>query len=455
MSRAHRDVTGRASCGPGCPASGTAARCEGVVRFGPAGTIHRSRWPNGLRLLVHEDHAAPVVSFQSWLDVGSRHEQPGKTGLAHLFEHLMFNEAEGMPPGTFDRRIEAMGGQTNAATWTDWTYYHDEVPADALEELLELEARRFARLVLHAPQVRCEKDVVANERRLRVEDDVDGTMGELLWATAFRRHPYRWPTIGWMEDIRRFTVADARRFYRTFYVPERLVLVVAGAVDPRTLHAQVDARYGRLRARRREATATVREPAQRGERRVERTLPTEVERLAIGWRAPAYPDPRWVPLDVTLDLLAGGRSSRLHRRLVEEEEVATSVRGSLAPFRDPGLLELWVTLRPGRSAEEALALLDEEVARLLQEGPSHEELEKSTARLELGLLSQMLTVEGRAEEIGFHEIVTGRPDWPWRRLQRARRLRPERLLRVARAALRPSARTVVGARPLACEEASA
>ncbi len=409
--------------------------------------VHRARWPNGLRLLVQADDAAPLVSFQSWLDVGSRHERPGKTGLAHLFEHLMFNEAEELPPGAFDRHIEEMGGQANAATWTDWTYYHDEVPADALPELIELEARRFRGLVLRAPQVRCEKDVVANERRLRVEDDADGTLGELLWATAFRRHPYRWPTIGWMEDIRRFTVADARRFHRAFYVPQRLVLVAVGDVDPADLHARIDAAHGRWRRRSSPEPEILPEPPQRRERRVERALPTQVQRLAVGWRAPAYRDPSWTALDVVLDLLAGGRSSRLHRRLVEETEVAASVRGSLTPFRDPGLFELWVTLRPGRSAEEALGLLDEEIDRLLETGPSPEELQKSTARLELSLLSQLQSMEGRASEIGFHEVVTGRPDWPWQRLRWVQRLDPHRLHATARRHLHRARRTVAIARP--------
>ncbi len=403
---------------------------------------------------MQEDHAAPLLSFQSWLDVGSRHERPGKTGLAHLFEHLMFNEAEGLPPGAFDRRIEELGGQTNAATWTDWTYYHDEVPAEALDELLELEARRFGGLVLRAPQVRCEKDVVANERRLRVEDDADGSLGELLWATAFRRHPYRWPTIGWMADIQRFTVADARRFHRAFYVPERLVLVAVGDLDPAALHARIDTLHGRLRRRHAASPAIEAEPPQRAERRIERRLPTQVERLAMGWRAPAYRDPAWSALDVVLDMLAGGRSSRLHRRLVEGAEVATSVRGSLAPFHDPGLLELWVTLRPGRTAEEALSLIDEEIGRFLAEGPSAEETRKSAARLELALLTQMQTVEERASEIGFHEIVTGRLDWPWRRLRWVQRVEPARLHTVARRYLRPTRRTVAIGRPERKERAS-
>ncbi len=156
---------------------------------------------NGLKVLILEDHAAPVICLQTWFGVGSRHEREGKTGIAHLFEHLMFGETEDAPHGAFDRMLEEAGAETNAATFLDWTYYHTNLPKDALALAMKLEAGRIARLVLRDPQVSSEKEVVANERRQRVEDDVDGAVSEMLYKEAFQRHGYGWPTIGWMADI--------------------------------------------------------------------------------------------------------------------------------------------------------------------------------------------------------------------------------------------------------------
>ena len=192
-------------------AKGTNARITFVAEV-PFGSlkVHRYRFGNGLTLLVLADPSTPLLSYQTWFHVGSRHEQKGKTGLAHLFEHLMFNQTRSLPQGEFDRQIEAAGGETNAATWTDWTHYHTDVPASELQTVATLEAERMKHLVLRVPQVRSEKEVVANERRFRVDDDVEGTVSERMYAMAFRRHPYHHPTIGWMKDIEAFTTADCR-----------------------------------------------------------------------------------------------------------------------------------------------------------------------------------------------------------------------------------------------------
>src|SRR5262245_56053404 len=176
--------------------------------------------------------------------VGSRNEKPGKTGIAHLFEHLMFNETEGLAAGEFDRQLEELGAESNASTWLDWTHYDIAIPSSGFDRVVELEAERMNHLVLREPQVASEKEVVMNERRFRVEDDVEGALNELLWSTAFEDHPYRWPTIGWMSDIESFDVDDCQRFYRTYYAPNNATLVVVGDIEPeRTLRKLQDA-YG-------------------------------------------------------------------------------------------------------------------------------------------------------------------------------------------------------------------
>src|SRR3984957_17092287 len=203
-------------------------RHDATIAFGPSMRVERFVLGNGLRVLLLEDRTAPVVCLQTWFGVGSRHERPGKTGLAHLFEHLMFGETEETAHGAFDRLLEEAGAETNAATFLDWTYYHTNPPKDALPLAMKLEAGRIARLVLREPQVSSEKEVVSNERRQRVDDDVDGSVSELLYREAFTKHGYGWPTIGWMKDIEGFTTEDCVAFYRTYYAPNNATLVVVG-----------------------------------------------------------------------------------------------------------------------------------------------------------------------------------------------------------------------------------
>jgi zinc protease len=214
------------------------------VPFGPSLEVNRYRLENGLEVLHCAEHSAPIVAYHTWFRVGSRHEREGKTGLAHLFEHLMFNEIEGRKSGEFDRLLEEAGAESNASTWLDWTQYNISIPRDRLALVVGLEGERMSRLVLREPQVTSEKEVVANERRYRVDDDVEGSVSELLWATAYTRHAYRAPTIGWMADIEGFTTEDCAEFYRTYYAPNNATLVVVGDVSAARLLALVSAAYG-------------------------------------------------------------------------------------------------------------------------------------------------------------------------------------------------------------------
>ena len=222
---------------------------EGAYPFGEApgaAPVLRYRLGNGLTLLFLEDTSAPVVSYFTWYSVGSRHERPGKTGLAHLFEHLMFNETETFKAGEFDRLLEENGAESNAATWVDWTYYYESLPSDRFALAVKLESERMSKLVLRDPQVASEKDVVANERRYRVDDDVEGAANEVLYKTAFTKHPYHWPTIGWMPDILGFTPADCERFYKTYYAPNNAIIVVVGDVREEAVLREIRDAYGPL-----------------------------------------------------------------------------------------------------------------------------------------------------------------------------------------------------------------
>lgn len=412
--------------------------------FGDALKLRRFRLGNGLTVLTLIDRAAPTVSYHSWFRVGSRHERLGKTGLAHLFEHLMFSETRNHPHGDFDRLMERAGAEANAATWTDWTCYYENAPRNALQLLVELEADRMSNLVLRAPQVASEKEVVANERKLRVDDDVEGKALELLYDNAFRRHPYHWPTIGWMKDIRGFSVRDCQEFYRTHYAPDRATVVIAGDFSEHKALSLVQKHYGGMApAGAARARKSIKEPAQRTERVLQLEAPTPTEKLLIGYRAPSFSDPDTPALVIANEILFGGLSSRLHRLFCLEEEVALSVRGSIAPFVEPGLFEMWIFLREGKSREEALRLLDREIERLGADGPRPAELDKAINQLELSFLHSMETVGGKAEQIGFYETVANDGAAVFDRLTAYRAVTGDAVQRVVRKYLRPSRRTRV------------
>jgi zinc protease len=415
--------------------------------FGRDLHVRSYRLGNGLDVHVLVDREAPVVSYQTWFRVGSRHEKKGKTGLAHLFEHLMFKETKTHGPGELDRTIEAAGGETNAATWTDWTFYYENVPRSELALVMKFDADRMQNLVLRDDVVAAEKEVVMNERRMRVDDDVEGTANETLYKSAFTKHPYHWPTIGWMRDIEGFTVEDCLAFYRTYYAPNNASIVIAGDVHEMDALRLVQERYGAMKPAKIPREARVREPAQKRERRLSLELPTDTEKLDIGYRAPAYGDADYAVLTVLNEILTGGRSSRLYRVLVSEGEIASSVSASTAPFEDPGLFEVWVDGRHGKTAKVLLQAVDAELARMRRTRVSEEELEKAKNRLELGFLSALETASGKGEQVGFAATVLDDVGAVFRMVEAQRRVTADDVLAVATRYLDPARRTVIAVAP--------
>jgi zinc protease len=384
-----------------------------------------------------------VVCYQTWFKVGSRHEKPGKTGLAHLFEHLMFNETENLKAGVFDRKLEENGAETNAATWVDWTYYYESLPADRIKLAVTLEAERMARLVLREPQVTSEKEVVANERRYRVDDDVEGAANELLYKTAFSEHPYGWPTIGWMPDIQGFTPEDCAAFYRTYYAPNNATVVVVGDVRERDLLLAIRDAYASIPGQAVPPEDIVPEPPQMEAREHEIRKPTATSKLLMAFKGPALGDADHATLTVLSEVLFGGRASRLYRSLIVKGEIATDLRGWVSTFRDPGLFECYATARGEHTTQQLQAVIDATLAQVRAEVVSEEELARAKARLELSQLQQLETIPGKAEQIGFYETVLGDPTRAFDRVEAYRRTTAADLRRVARRYLIERSRTIV------------
>jgi zinc protease len=428
---------------------------ERTVQFGQTLTVECFRLKNGLRVLVCEDHSAPVVAYHTWYRVGSRHERIGKTGLAHLFEHLMFNETEHLKPGVLDRKLEEAGAESNASTWLDWTHYNIALPREKLSVAVAIESERMQNLVLRDPQVASEKEVVANERRYRVDDDVEGSVSEVLWATAFTSHAYRWPTIGWMEDIQNFNTEDCRSFYDTYYAPNNATLVVVGDVNERRILDLVSKAYGVIEPSVLPVEDVHPETPQAEERKKSVLKPTATQKLVVGYHAPAFGDFDHPALSMLSEVLFGGRASRVYRRLVHDEESAVDVHAFVGPFHDPGLFEIYASAREGRSGGDLLRSLDEEIARVKAQPVTVEELDRAKARLELSLLAGLETVDGKASTIGFYDTVLGKPAGAFERLDATSSLSAGDVLRVARRYLRDESRSVIFVEPSSTEKSAA
>ena len=384
------------------------------VARGRLGPLSASKWRlgNGLTAVIMPDPSATSISYTTWFRVGSRDEDEpaGQTGLAHLFEHLMFTQTKGQPVGAFDRAIEALGGNANAMTYYDFTAYVDNLPPGALARVAALEADRMLNLALDKRQVANERDVVIEERLGSVEDSVDGSLDELLYKQAFRKHPYRWPVIGWMKDIKAVTEAKALAFYRRFYRPDNAVVVIAGRVDEAAALEVLVRSYGGLGAPPGVDTErAVAEPEHAPAREVRATLtrPVPADRLVIGYPAPGLAEADRAAYELANEMLLGGPSSRLYRRLVVQTEMASSARGDVPPTRDPGLFAIWIQMAKGHAAGEADAIVREEIAALARGSFTTAELDKAKVRLETAFWRELGSSHGKADLLGQFEIACG------------------------------------------------
>ena len=333
--------------------------------------------PNGLKVLLVEAHKAPVVSVEVWYRVGSRNEVAGTTGLSHMLDHMMFKGTASVPGKEFSRRIETVGGSSNAFTSQDATYYVTELPAERLEVALRLEADRMANLQFDEKAFAAERDVVMEERR-GGEDDPVSSLYEILYPAAFVGHPYAHPIVGWMDDLRGMHLEDLRGYYRTYYVPNNAVLLVAGAVHPAEALPLVRRLFGSIPAGPDPPPVRAARPPQRGERRLFLRREAALPHVAVAYAAPNAKDPDSLALDLLEVILAGGKSSRLHHRLVYEQRLALQVAASNHRLAmDPHLFLVSADPLPGRTAAEVEHAVEAEIERLKREPVSDRELQRA------------------------------------------------------------------------------
>ncbi len=373
------------------------------------------------------------MSFQVWYGVGSRNERPGATGLAHLLEHMMFKGTPTYGPRMFATLVEQNGGQDNAFTSQDVTSYFVNIAADKVDLVIALEADRMRNLLLDPKEFQSERLVVMEERRLRTEDDPEGFLGEELSAIAFLAHPYRSPTVGWMEDIRRLSVEELRTFYRTYYVPNNVLVVAAGDFKAPALLEKIRQHFGAIPRGADPPPVQAAEPKQNGERRVTVRKEARLPLVFVGYQVPNYTSKDAPALELLSTILSEGRSSRLYRRLVYEQEIALSAGGDYSYFSaDPNLFWFFATGQRGQTPEALERALMGEVERLKIEPVSEAELERAKNQVEASFVFHQDSVYSRASLLARFELIGG-----WR-LEKAfvpaiRAVTVQDLQRVARA----------------------
>ncbi len=341
---------------------------------------------NGLKVIVKEDHRAPVVVQQVWYRVGSMDEQSGKTGIAHALEHMMFKGTANVPAGEFSARIASAGGRENAFTSYDYTAYFQQLHRSRLPLAMQLESDRMENLQVSDEEFGKEIKVVMEERRWRTDDDPRSRLQEELMAAVFQEHPYHNPVIGWMGDLQALTAEDVRNWYKRWYDPSNAVLVVAGDVNANEVFDLAQRYYGKIPGHILAARRTYEEPPQIGIRRITVKAPAELPHLIMAYRAPVLRDPAhdWEPyaLDVLAGILNGNGAARLDKALVREQRLASDVSVDYdSTARGPVLFMLEGTPSRGKSAAELEAGIRAQLARLAKEGVSEEELKRVKAQI--------------------------------------------------------------------------
>ena len=334
--------------------------------------------PNGLTVVLEEDHSTPIVHLQLWYHVGSKNEKAGRTGFAHLFEHLMFKGSKNVSAEAHTSMVASVGGQSNAYTTDDETVFWETVPAQYLPMILWLEADRMATLKVDKDTFTNEREVVKEERRMRVDNQPYGRLNEIIYDQAFTVHPYKHATIGSMKDLEAASVEDVRDFYRTYYVPSNATLALVGDFDSAQAMQLITQYLGRVPKAEREVPRDIpKEPPQSKEKRVTLQQPWPLPAVVVAYHITNDGNPDSYPLHIAAKLLSDGQTSRIYQKLVYEKQLAVAAFGSANLIEDPNLFYAVAIVQPGKSPQEVTDVLIAELDRLKNEPISEHELQRT------------------------------------------------------------------------------
>jgi zinc protease len=409
--------------------------------------------PNGLEVFVHEDHSVPIVSVNIWYHVGSGDEQVSRTGFAHLFEHIMFMGSQHVPTGEFDRLLESAGAENNGSTTTDRTNYYEDGPANALPLMLWLDSDRMGFLLpeITSDKVDLQRGVVKNERRQSYENQPYGLAQENIVSRLFpAAHPYSWPVIGSMSDLSAATIEDVRNFFKRYYTPNNATLAIAGHITAAEARRLVESYFGDIPRGPEVTRSSVPEVKLAAD--VYHTLEDRVQlpRVYGAWHTVRAFAPDDAALEALAGVLAGGKSSRLYRRLVYELQIASQVVAYQDGGKLDGKFEIFATARPGHDLNEVKRVIDSEVRALAESGPTPRELERVRNTTEAQFIETLEHVggfNGRANQLNYYRYLAGEPDYLEKDFQRYVQLRPADVQRVARQYLTGAHRVVLSVVP--------
>ncbi|NUN69226.1 MAG: insulinase family protein [Bacteroidetes bacterium] len=402
---------------------------------------------NGLNVILHVDKTTPTVTVNQWYHVGSGYEKPGRTGFAHLFEHIMFEGSKNVPEGKFDEWLEAAGGSNNGSTNVDRTNYFEDIPSNALELALFLDSDRMGFLLDDMSQSKLDgqRDIVKNERRQSYENRPYGYAFLMLSESLYpASHPYSWPTIGSMKDLSAASLDDVKEFFRLYYAPNNASLSIAGDIDPVKTKAMVEKWFGEIPMGKPVPPQDRTVASLAAEKRMTIEDRVQLPRLYMAWHSPATLTPGDAELDLLASVLAGGKNSRLYKRLVYDLQIAQDVSAFQSSSKLGSMFVISATARAGRTLAELEQVIQQELNTVKTTPPTQREVERARNQYEASFIERLESVNGKADMLNNYYYLTGNPDYFNEDLARYYAIDPQDIATVAVRYLKDNERVVIG-----------
>jgi zinc protease len=397
---------------------------------------------NGLTVILAEDHSVPMISYHTWYRVGSRDEGPGVTGAAHMLEHMMFKGAKKYSGKQFDHVLHENGIVNNAFTSNDYTGFYENLPSNKLELIMDMEVDRMRSLALNPQDLTSELQVVGEERRWRVDNNPGGMLREMIFGTLFKVHPYTWPVIGYMTDIQAYTVEKLRKFYDTYYLPNNAVLVISGDFEPAKTKALIEKYYSQLESKPLPERKYPVEPDAKAPQRKVMPWDVQTKTFMVAYKGVQAGHDDSFALDLLGNILGGGLSSRLHKKLVYQQQIASSTSAFDMTNADPGAFLVMTTMKPGKGTAEAEKVIADEIETLKTTLVSEKELQKAKNQTMMDYMEGLTTIDGKAQALAINEILFGDYGHLFSDLERYNKVKVQDIRNVAKKYLQQQRRVV-------------
>ncbi len=369
--------------------------------------INKFSLQNGLKVITLEDHFIPIVSYFTFFKVGSRNEIPGITGISHLFEHMMFKGSKKFKNISFDKILEPVGGYSNAYTSRDMTVYYEKFPPDVLKLVIELDSDRMGSLNLIPKELDSEREVVKEERRYRVENSIIGKMDEELYLAAYSAHSYRFPIIGWIDDLNNININDCNDYLRKYYNPKNSIIVIIGDFNTDDALKLIENNYGKIQTYTSIEHFVTKEPKQTGEKRIECHKTAQVYSFMACYHVPDVNNSDIYALEILQTVLTDGEGSILQKKLVYLDEIALTVYSDFTWRIDPGIFIIYVQMKPGYNSSDGEKIVYEEIEKIKDGNISEKEIIKAKNKIESDFIRSIKTTSGLGEKIGIFETLLG------------------------------------------------